>query len=172
MKASPLGNDGLHPRAVVPFTDVVEQVDAKLARTRLGDQKSPGAQVGGQLKRERRIVYADSHCHRSPVRPSVVSLSTNDLSDSQAAERPLRTIVFCYSVWDDEANDEANIGWLRNAMEALEPLAVGHYVAETDLLADPSFPTRSFSATAWERLTRLSERLDPLGVFHPYLGME
>jgi FAD/FMN-containing dehydrogenase len=83
-----------------------------------------------------------------------------------------RTIVFCYSVWDDEADDEANIGWLRTAMEALEPLMVGHYVAETDLLADPSRPTRSFSATAWERLARLSERLDPVGVFHPYLGKE
>ena len=83
-----------------------------------------------------------------------------------------RTIVFCYSVWDDEADDEANIGWLRNAMEALEPLAAGHYVAETDLLADPSRPARSFSANAWERLTRLRKRLDPQGVFHPYLGME
>jgi len=87
VKACPLGNDGLHPRAVVPFADVVEQVDANLASTRLADQKSLAAQVGRQFKRERRIVYADSHCHRSPVRPSVSSLSTNDLAESRGAER-------------------------------------------------------------------------------------
>src|SRR6266516_7374494 len=54
-------------------------------------------------------------------------------------DRPLelRTLVGCYSVWEDEADDEANIGWLRKAMEALEPLAFSPYVAETDLLADP-----------------------------------
>ncbi len=83
-----------------------------------------------------------------------------------------RTLVACYSVWEDEADDEANIDWLRNVMEALEPLAVGHYVAETDLLADPSRPTRSFSTAAWKRLMTLSERLDPQGLFHPYLGMD
>jgi hypothetical protein len=87
VKACPLGNDGLHPRAVVPFTNVVEQIDAKFARTHLGNQKSPAAQMGGQFKRERRIVYADSR-HHSPVRASVVSLSTNDLSDG-GDERPL-----------------------------------------------------------------------------------
>jgi hypothetical protein len=57
-------------------------------------------------------------------------------------------------------------------MEALEPLATGHYVAETDLLADPSRPARSFSADAWHRLTTLCERLDPHGLFHPYLGID
>ena len=82
VKACPLGNDGPRPRAVVPFADAVEQVDAKLASTSLGDEKSPGAQVGGQLKRERRIVYADSHCQRSLVRPSFSSLYRNDLAES------------------------------------------------------------------------------------------
>lgn len=82
MKACPLGNDGLRPRTVVPFADLVEQVDAEIATTSLDDEKSPGAQVAGQLKRKRRIVYADSHCHRSLVRPSLSSLSTNDPAES------------------------------------------------------------------------------------------
>jgi len=81
-----------------------------------------------------------------------------------------RTLVACYSIWEHEADDDANIGWLRNAMETLAPFAVGHYVAETDLLAHPSRPARSFSADAWERLTTLSERLDPQGLFHSYVG--
>lgn len=81
-----------------------------------------------------------------------------------------RVRVDCYSVWEDEADDEANIGWLRDAMKTVVPFSVGHYVAETDLLADPSRAARSFSPAAWKRLTSLRMRLDPHGLFHPYLG--
>ena len=88
MKACPLGHDGLHPRTVVPLADVVEQVDAKLTKTSLGNQKPPVAQVGGQLNHKRRIVYADSR-HRSLVRLSLSCLSTNELAESPGADRPL-----------------------------------------------------------------------------------
>jgi FAD/FMN-containing dehydrogenase len=54
-------------------------------------------------------------------------------------------------------------------MKTLAPFAVGHYVAETDLPADPSRAARSFSPAAWNRLTSLRERLDPQSLFHPYL---
>jgi hypothetical protein len=60
----------------------------KLARTVPHDQKSPDTEISGRLKRERRIIYADSR-HRSPVRPSAVSLSPNDLPENRGAERPL-----------------------------------------------------------------------------------
>jgi FAD/FMN-containing dehydrogenase len=83
-----------------------------------------------------------------------------------------RGLVDCYSVWEDEVDDEANIGWLRDAMKTLAPFAVGHYVAETDLLADSSRAARSFSPAAWKRLTSLRQRLDPQGLFHSYLGEE
>ena len=83
-----------------------------------------------------------------------------------------RVLVLCYSVWEDEADDEANIGWVRDTMKTLAPFAVGHYVAETDLLADPSRAARSFSPDAWKRLTSLRERFDPQGLFHSYLGKE
>jgi hypothetical protein len=55
-------------------------------------------------------------------------------------------------------------------MKTVAPFSVGHYVAETDLLADPSRAARSFSPAAWKRLTSLRMRLDPHGLFHPYLG--
>ena len=83
-----------------------------------------------------------------------------------------RALVDCYSIWEGEADDEANIGWLRDAMKTLAPFAVGHYVAETDLLADCSRAARSFDPAAWERLTSLTQRLDPQGLFHSYLGKE
>ncbi len=118
------------------------------------------------------------HVLRSPSAKSLVLVIMPPIPP-QGAQLPEtafsmlgRTLVGYYSVWEDEADDEANIGWLKNAMESLDPLAVGHYVAETDLLAEPSRPARSFSADAWERLTTLRGRLDPQGVFQPYLGME
>lgn len=83
-----------------------------------------------------------------------------------------QVLVGCYSVWEDESDDEANIGWLRAVMKTLAPFAVGHYVAETDLLADPSRAARSFSPAAWARLASLAQRLDPHGLFHSYLGGE
>src|SRR5262249_43421102 len=83
-----------------------------------------------------------------------------------------RTLVACDSVWQDEADDDANIRWLTTVMESLAPFAVGRYVAETDLLADPSRPSRSFSPTGWERLTASRKRLDPQSLFHGYLGLD
>src|SRR5262249_55206579 len=81
-------------------------------------------------------------------------------------------LVACYSVWQDEADDDANIRWLRTVMATLAPFAVGHYAPETDLLAAPSRPSRSFSPTAWARLTSLRQRLDPQSLFHGYLGLD
>jgi FAD/FMN-containing dehydrogenase len=57
-------------------------------------------------------------------------------------------------------------------MATLAPFAVGHYIAETDLLADRSRAARSFSPAAWERLTALRQRLDPQSLFHGYLGLD
>jgi FAD/FMN-containing dehydrogenase len=83
-----------------------------------------------------------------------------------------RIRVGCYSVWEHEADDDANLGWLRNAMATLAPFAVGHYIAETDLLADRSRAARSFSPATWERLTSLRQRLDPQSLFHGYLSLD
>jgi FAD/FMN-containing dehydrogenase len=79
------------------------------------------------------------------------------------------TYVGCYSIWEDERDDEANVGWPRAVTESLAPSSVGHYVGETDLVADPSRASRSFSPAAWKRLTSLTQALDPHGVFHSYL---
>jgi len=116
---------------------------------------------------------------RAPSSKSLVLLilpaaaAPEDIELPDMAFAPLgRTLVGCYSVWENEADDETNIGWLRTVMESLAPFAVGHYVAEADLLADPSRPMRSFSPAAWQRLTSLKQRLDPHSLFHSYVGLE
>jgi FAD/FMN-containing dehydrogenase len=57
----------------------------------------------------------------------------------------------------------------KDTMETLAPFALGHYVAETDLLAHPSRAMRSFAPAAWKRLTSQRQRLDPQGLFHSFL---
>jgi FAD/FMN-containing dehydrogenase len=79
------------------------------------------------------------------------------------------TYLACYAVWESPEEDSDNIRWLREMMENVEPLGVGHYVAESDLLADFSRAPRSYLPMHWERLQALRAKYDPEGVFQPYL---
>ncbi len=83
-----------------------------------------------------------------------------------------RTFLACYAVWEDARDDEGNLRWLRETIGALEPIASGHYVAESDLAAGPTRAVRSFSPAAWERLRALRAQRDPEGVFHDFLGVD
>ncbi|MFG2194070.1 FAD-binding oxidoreductase [Streptomyces sp. NPDC048639] len=90
---------------------------------------------------------------------------TADMAFSALGE----SYVVPFAVWDDPAEDEANFRWLREAMHAIEPLGTGHYIAETDLTADPSRARRSYAPEDWDRLQRVRAAYDPQGVFHSYL---
>ncbi|MEU8567324.1 FAD-binding oxidoreductase [Streptomyces pathocidini] len=74
-----------------------------------------------------------------------------------------------FAIWEDPADDAANVRWLRETMAAVEPLGTGHYIAEADLTADPSRARRSYAPRDWARLERLRAEYDPRGLFHPYL---
>lgn len=90
-----------------------------------------------------------------------------------AALRPTtsgRAFVSCYAMWQDATDDAANLHWLPSTMAELEPLALGHYVAETDLPATASRAQRSFAEPNWQRLQELRRRFDPDGIFPTYLG--
>ncbi|MBN6054867.1 FAD-binding oxidoreductase, partial [Nonomuraea sp. RK-328] len=76
--------------------------------------------------------------------------------------------VVGYAIWEDPADDEVNVGWLRTMMGGVGPLGSGHYIAETDLLAGPDRARRSFTPAAWERLAAVRARWDPQGVFEPF----
>lgn len=83
-----------------------------------------------------------------------------------------RSFVSCYAMWEDEADDAANQRWLPSVMADLEPLGIGHYLAETDLTAADSRAERSFAQPNWDRLQELRRDLDPNGVFPSYLAPE
>jgi hypothetical protein len=54
-------------------------------------------------------------------------------------------------------------------MAELEPLAIGHYLAETDLTAAQTRAERSFAQPNWDRLHVLRRELDPEDLFPSYL---
>jgi FAD/FMN-containing dehydrogenase len=101
----------------------------------------------------------------SSILPSLPSLP--DAAFSMVAP----VYVACYSIWEEAEQDEDNTKWLRTLMAALEPLAVGCYVGESDIAANPCQVVNSFAGPNWERLQALREQYDPNGVFHSYMGL-
>ena len=77
-----------------------------------------------------------------------------------------------YSIWEEAGQDQANIEWLRTLMVALEPQAVGCYVGESDIAANPSQVANSYASSNWERLQALRKKYDPNGIFHSYMGVQ
>jgi FAD/FMN-containing dehydrogenase len=79
-------------------------------------------------------------------------------------------LLLCYAVWERAEDDAANAAWHRAAIAALDKYAVGHYVGECDIVADPGRAERSYSKTNWERLQKLRQHYDPEGLFHSHFG--
>jgi FAD/FMN-containing dehydrogenase len=80
------------------------------------------------------------------------------------------SFFLCYAMWQNPAQDNANVSWLRETTRSLEPVTAGHYIAETDLPAAPSRSTRAFAPANWARLCALRAKHDPEGLFHSFLG--
>jgi len=112
--------------------------------------------------------------------PSAHSMVLCPILPSPTDEPPLPEAAFsmvapgyvgCYSIWEQAGQDEANIRWLRTLMRALEPQAVGCYVGEADIAANPSRMLNAYARSHWERLQALREKYDPNELFHSYMGV-
>ena len=79
--------------------------------------------------------------------------------------------VGCFSVWEDEKDDEQNYQWLIDAMPAMDKYARGHYINEVESRFRPERYRACFSVENWDRLQQLRQKYDPNGVFHTYLGL-
>ena len=55
-------------------------------------------------------------------------------------------------------------------MAALDPFAVGHYVGESDIVAEPTRAERSFARANWQRLQSLRRNYDPDGLFYGHFS--
>ncbi|MEV6230031.1 FAD-binding oxidoreductase [Saccharopolyspora shandongensis] len=126
------------------------------------------AELGDVVSRLREPILA------APARESVIlaTLSPELRDVDPAADTAFsvagRTLLDCYAVWQERADDAANRAWLRETMAALEPVTVGHYVGEADLTAEPERARRCYTEQNWQRLQALRARFDPDGLFHTY----
>jgi len=79
-------------------------------------------------------------------------------------------LLLCYAIWEHPQDDTANAAWHRQTIAALDPFAVGHYVGESDIVADPVRAQRSFAPANWHRLQALRRKYDPDGLFHGHFS--
>jgi len=118
------------------------------------------------------LTIAQRHFVSAPSRDSLILASI--LPPPPPGALPLPDAAFsmvapvflaCYAIWEAADQDSANTDWVRNLMTALEPLSVGHYLGEADIIAHPSRLTHAFSRSHWERLRTLGRQYDPDGIF-------
>lgn len=82
-----------------------------------------------------------------------------------------KTYIGIYGVWEEAANDKAEISWLRRMSSKLDKHAVGHYINEIDAAADPHRVRRCYSAAAWTRLREVRAHWDAHQVMHDFPGL-
>jgi FAD/FMN-containing dehydrogenase len=80
-------------------------------------------------------------------------------------------LMLCYAIWERPEDDAANGAWHRAMMADLDNFAVGHYVGESDIVADPRHAERSYAKANWVRLQALRRKYDPDGLFHGHFGV-
>jgi FAD/FMN-containing dehydrogenase len=80
-------------------------------------------------------------------------------------------LLLCYAIWDRPEDDAANDAWHRSTIAALDRYAVGHYVGESDIIADPRRAERSYAKANWRRLQALRRQYDPEGLFHGHFAL-
>jgi FAD/FMN-containing dehydrogenase len=153
-----------------PFEALFDSVDRAFTRDRYAADTAWSNAPMSQL-----IAALSEHVEAAPSAQSTIlcEVKSKPLEVPDAAwSMHGRSYVAAYALWRDRQDDDANVRWLREAMQAIEPLAIGRFVSETDLTADPARAPGSFAPANWERLLELRRRYDPDGVFHDFPGRQ
>ena len=74
----------------------------------------------------------------------------------------------CYAIWGNPDEDTINNTWVKKTMQLLEPYTKGHYINESNYVANPVRRMKSFSDSNWTKLKDLSSKYDPDKLFHSY----
>ena len=75
------------------------------------------------------------------------------------------TLLLCYAIWERPEDDALNAAWHRATIAVLDRFAVGHYVGESDIVAEPERAERCFARASWQRLQSLRRTYDPDALF-------
>jgi FAD/FMN-containing dehydrogenase len=109
--------------------------------------------------------------------PSQITLTLFVIYAGPAVPAPLPDTAFSMSakiyagpwtMWKDEADDDANTAWHNECVKLLQPHIYGHYVGESDTVTYPAHAVGCFSSANWHRLADLRDKYDPDGVFFGY----
>ncbi len=73
-----------------------------------------------------------------------------------------------WTMWKEPKHDPDNIAWHAEAFKLLQPHVVGHYIAESDMVARPDVVKKSYSADNYKKIEELRTKYDPHGVFFNY----
>ena len=71
---------------------------------------------------------------------------------------------FPIAIWDDPAEDAANIGWARNMWAAMKPFSMGAVYAN-NLGEEGEARVREAYGANYERLVALKDKYDPTNAF-------
>jgi FAD/FMN-containing dehydrogenase len=77
------------------------------------------------------------------------------------------TYIALYGVWEDPAEDSANVAWVTDRMREMEPLASGIQLADENLAERPA---RFLGDEHMRRLDELRASYDPDGRFYSWMG--
>jgi FAD/FMN-containing dehydrogenase len=75
--------------------------------------------------------------------------------------------VTALAIWEDAADDEAEIAWARRLADRVSPLSIrgGGYLNYAELDQTAARVAAAFAPDSWDRLQRLKRRLDPTNQF-------
>jgi FAD/FMN-containing dehydrogenase len=77
------------------------------------------------------------------------------------------TYIALYAVWQDQADDAANLDWATGNMKSMEALASGIQLADENLGRRPA---RFMDEENLSRVDRIRADRDPEGLFHEWMG--
>jgi len=171
-------------KMVKPFLDVVEPVGAMVGpmpypalNTAFDPLLPPGLQHYWKASFARdlgddaikahadwgaRVPSIQSAVHLYPINGAVQRVGA---SDTAFAYRDVDFSPVIAGMWDDPADNEANIAWVRGYFEALKPYSVeGGYINFMD--GDDAGRAKANFGTNYDRLSAVKAQYDPDNVFH------
>lgn len=155
---------------VMPFTDVQQIYDEDYPNGKRYYWKSVGVQ---QLSDEM-IDLMVTHTLGAPSHHSTIDLwyhggavARSDAAATAYGRRDIPYLVNTEANWDSPADDDVNISWARNFLEALKPYSENSlYLNFPGMLEDGDNLVRAAFGENYARLVELKTKFDPENVFH------
>jgi FAD/FMN-containing dehydrogenase len=85
--------------------------------------------------------------------------------ETAVAYRNMRFALVLISMWENPAEDERNIRWLRDYWEAMKPFAAGGFYVNYETDAEPDKVKAAYGAKKYERLVAIKKKYDPTNLF-------